>query len=287
LFLHGCFLVETFIDPLDIEKIAAHIYFRPQIVEQCIHETLLLYAGGLLDNQDVEFFFKGIGILTVRRRVVTMNYYTDFLLDVDDTRNMREALLTVSGSCLQGSLQLWQCCQSSLKLLSPCLPHHWVRQAGGATQTVGSTLACLCEGLMTPKDKVGRGFWRGSRVPEQWEHLLPLGARSTYPWLLLTCVCPIAELQDDGYACLQRQKQIYSHQWKYVPHTTNVSAISSATSGWPGERVPSSCFGCSVFLMLLSCQSEAGPARSWEAFQVDPLLSQHFWAVQMKRPVCS
>ncbi|XP_068523907.1 coiled-coil domain-containing protein 81-like [Anas acuta] len=96
LFLHGCFLVETFIDPLDIEKIAAHIYFRPQIVEQCIHETLLLYAGGLLDNQDVEFFFKGIGILTVRRRVVTMNYYTDFLLDVDDTRNMREALLTNS-----------------------------------------------------------------------------------------------------------------------------------------------------------------------------------------------
>eukprot|EP00075_Anas_platyrhynchos_P014947 XP_027304200.1 coiled-coil domain-containing protein 81-like [Anas platyrhynchos] len=88
--------IETFIDPLDIEKIAAHIYFRPQIVEQCIHETLLLYAGGLLDNQDVEFFFKGIGILTVRRRVVTMNYYTDFLLDVDDTRNMREALLTNS-----------------------------------------------------------------------------------------------------------------------------------------------------------------------------------------------
>lgn len=200
--LPGCFLVETLVAPLDFERIASDIHFRPQIVEQCIHETLLLFAGALLEEKDVESFFKGIGILTVRRKAVTMNFYTEFLLEVDDTNNMYEALLTVSGSCLRGFLQLWQCCQSSLKLLSPCLPHHWVRQARGAIQTLGSTLARLCEGLRTPKEKVGRGFWRGSHVPEQWERLLALGARSTYPWLLLTCVCPVAGLQDDGYDCI-------------------------------------------------------------------------------------
>ncbi|XP_066844154.1 uncharacterized protein [Anser cygnoides] len=88
--------IETPFAPLDFEQIASDIHFRPQIVEQCIHETLLLFAGALLDKKDVEFFFKGIGILTVRRKVVTMNFYTEFLLEVDDTDNMYEALLTDS-----------------------------------------------------------------------------------------------------------------------------------------------------------------------------------------------
>ncbi|XP_066844540.1 apical junction molecule-like isoform X1 [Anser cygnoides] len=88
--------IETPFAPLDFEQIASDIHFRPEIVEQCIHETLLLFAGALLDKKDVEFFFKGIGILTVRRKVVTMNFYTEFLLEVDDTDNMYEALLTDS-----------------------------------------------------------------------------------------------------------------------------------------------------------------------------------------------
>ncbi|XP_040397575.1 uncharacterized protein LOC121062058 isoform X3 [Cygnus olor] len=88
--------VETLVAPLDFGQIASDIRFRPQIVEQCIHETLLLFAGALLEEKDVEFFFKGIGILTVRRKVVTMNFYTEFLLEVDGTNNMYEALLTDS-----------------------------------------------------------------------------------------------------------------------------------------------------------------------------------------------
>ncbi|XP_040397392.1 uncharacterized protein LOC121061964 isoform X1 [Cygnus olor] len=88
--------IETLVAPLDFGRIASDIRFRPQIVEQCIHETLLLFAGALLEEKDVEFFFKGIGILTVRRKVVTMNFYTEFLLEVDGTNNMYEALLTDS-----------------------------------------------------------------------------------------------------------------------------------------------------------------------------------------------
>ncbi|NXT30655.1 CCD81 protein, partial [Syrrhaptes paradoxus] len=43
---------------LDFEEIAADIHFRPQIVEQCIRETLLFFAGALQDNKEVEFSFK-------------------------------------------------------------------------------------------------------------------------------------------------------------------------------------------------------------------------------------
>ncbi|NWX47161.1 CCD81 protein, partial [Steatornis caripensis] len=44
--------------PLDFEQIAADIHFRQEIVEQCIHETLLFFAGTLRDNKEVEFSFK-------------------------------------------------------------------------------------------------------------------------------------------------------------------------------------------------------------------------------------
>ncbi|NWI35132.1 CCD81 protein, partial [Sula dactylatra] len=43
---------------LDFEQIAADIHFRREIVEQCIHETLLFFAGALRDNKEVEFSFK-------------------------------------------------------------------------------------------------------------------------------------------------------------------------------------------------------------------------------------
>ncbi|NXX11377.1 CCD81 protein, partial [Podargus strigoides] len=49
---------ETVSFPLDFESIAADIHFRPKIVEQCIHETLLFFAGVLHDNKEVEFTFK-------------------------------------------------------------------------------------------------------------------------------------------------------------------------------------------------------------------------------------
>lgn len=62
---------------------------------------MLLFDGALLEKKYVEFFFKGIGILTLRRKVVTVNFFTDCVLEVDGTGNMLEALLTVNGSCLE------------------------------------------------------------------------------------------------------------------------------------------------------------------------------------------
>ncbi|NWZ93299.1 CCD81 protein, partial [Nesospiza acunhae] len=42
----------------DFEDIAAHIHFRPEILEQCVQETLLYFAGALQENKEVEFTFR-------------------------------------------------------------------------------------------------------------------------------------------------------------------------------------------------------------------------------------
>ncbi|NXP79427.1 CCD81 protein, partial [Ramphastos sulfuratus] len=42
---------------LDCAQIGAEIHFRQEIVKQCIHETLLFFAGALQDQKEVEFFF--------------------------------------------------------------------------------------------------------------------------------------------------------------------------------------------------------------------------------------
>ncbi|NWI06376.1 CCD81 protein, partial [Tichodroma muraria] len=42
----------------DFEAIAANIHFRHEIVEQCVQETLLCFAGALRDNKEVEFSFR-------------------------------------------------------------------------------------------------------------------------------------------------------------------------------------------------------------------------------------
>ncbi|NXR45734.1 CCD81 protein, partial [Hippolais icterina] len=43
---------------LDFEAIAANTHFRHEILEQCVQETLLCFAGALRDNKEVEFSFR-------------------------------------------------------------------------------------------------------------------------------------------------------------------------------------------------------------------------------------
>ncbi|NXK64505.1 CCD81 protein, partial [Sylvietta virens] len=49
---------ETTVVQLDFEDIAAHTHFRHEIVEQCVQEILLCFAGALRDNKEVEFSFR-------------------------------------------------------------------------------------------------------------------------------------------------------------------------------------------------------------------------------------
>ncbi|NXB70720.1 CCD81 protein, partial [Donacobius atricapilla] len=49
---------ETPVVQPDFEAIAANTHFRPEILEQCVQETLLCFAGALRDNKEVEFSFR-------------------------------------------------------------------------------------------------------------------------------------------------------------------------------------------------------------------------------------
>ncbi|NWV15604.1 CCD81 protein, partial [Ptilonorhynchus violaceus] len=49
---------ETPVVQLDFEEIATDTHFRQEIVEQCIQESLLCFAGALRDNKEVEFSFR-------------------------------------------------------------------------------------------------------------------------------------------------------------------------------------------------------------------------------------
>ncbi|OXB82650.1 UNVERIFIED_CONTAM: hypothetical protein H355_003945, partial [Colinus virginianus] len=84
---------EMLSDPLNFEEIAQIICFRTPIVEQCIHETLLFFAGALRGKKELDFFFEGLGILSVRRNEAIMNFFDDCALQLDSTGNMLPALL--------------------------------------------------------------------------------------------------------------------------------------------------------------------------------------------------
>ncbi|NXV71529.1 CCD81 protein, partial [Atlantisia rogersi] len=49
---------ETPVIQLDYVQIATDIHFRLEMVERCIHETLLFFAEALLYKKEVEFTFK-------------------------------------------------------------------------------------------------------------------------------------------------------------------------------------------------------------------------------------
>ncbi|XP_015705287.1 coiled-coil domain-containing protein 81-like [Coturnix japonica] len=85
--------LEMFEYPLDFEEIAESIHFRAPIVEQCIHETLLVFAEALRGKKEVDFFFSSLGILSVRGPEVIMNFFDSCALQVDATGNMLPALL--------------------------------------------------------------------------------------------------------------------------------------------------------------------------------------------------
>lgn len=103
LLLCACLAEETPIVNPDFEAITANTHFRHEIVDHCVQETLLCFAGALRDNKEVEFSFRGIGILAVRAKVVTMNFFDACLLELDTTGNMLQALLEVSLSLLWDS----------------------------------------------------------------------------------------------------------------------------------------------------------------------------------------
>ncbi|EMP35025.1 Coiled-coil domain-containing protein 81, partial [Chelonia mydas] len=72
--------------------------FNREIVEGCVKETLLFFSRSIAIKQNVEFAFKGIGVLVIRDNKVKMKFYKDFLQAMDGSGNLVKALSNRPGT---------------------------------------------------------------------------------------------------------------------------------------------------------------------------------------------
>ncbi|XP_032708755.1 coiled-coil domain-containing protein 81 [Lontra canadensis] len=78
--------------PLNFVMISLEGPFSRDTVEGCVKETLLFLSRSISIKQNVEFTFKGIGVLVIKDNKVKMRFYKDFLCSVDGSGTLAKAL---------------------------------------------------------------------------------------------------------------------------------------------------------------------------------------------------
>uniref|UniRef100_A0AC11E0P3 Coiled-coil domain containing 81 n=1 Tax=Ovis aries TaxID=9940 RepID=A0AC11E0P3_SHEEP len=78
--------------PLNFVMISLEGPFSRDIVEGCVKETLLFLSRSISIKQNVEFTFKGIGVLMIKDSKVKMRFYKDFLCTMDGSGALAKAL---------------------------------------------------------------------------------------------------------------------------------------------------------------------------------------------------
>ncbi|PKU29687.1 coiled-coil domain-containing protein 81 [Limosa lapponica baueri] len=80
--------------PLRCEELSACARLPFTTVQCCVYEIVTSFFRATSKRQDTDFIFKAIGILSIRNRKVMMRFFDDFLLDVDGSEKLLEALLS-------------------------------------------------------------------------------------------------------------------------------------------------------------------------------------------------
>lgn len=70
--------------------------FNRDTIEGCVKETLLFLSRSISVKQNVEFTFKGIGVLSIRDSKVKMRFSKDFLCTMDGSGALTKALANVN-----------------------------------------------------------------------------------------------------------------------------------------------------------------------------------------------
>ncbi|XP_049662185.1 coiled-coil domain-containing protein 81-like [Accipiter gentilis] len=83
--------------PLRCEELSVCAQLPFTTVQCCVYETVTSFFRATSKRQDTDFVFKSIGILSIRNREVTMRFFDYFLLTVDGTGKLLEALLSTPG----------------------------------------------------------------------------------------------------------------------------------------------------------------------------------------------
>ncbi|XP_008018627.2 coiled-coil domain-containing protein 81 isoform X1 [Chlorocebus sabaeus] len=84
--------------PLNFVMISLEGPFNRDVVEGCVKETLLFLSRSISMKQNVEFTFKGIGVLMIRDNKVKMRFYKDFLCTMDESGALAKALANRPGT---------------------------------------------------------------------------------------------------------------------------------------------------------------------------------------------
>ncbi|KFO29248.1 coiled-coil domain-containing protein 81 [Fukomys damarensis] len=84
--------------PLNFVMISLESPFTRDTVEGCVKETLLFLSRSISIKKNVEFTFKGIGVLLIRDSKVKMKFYKDFLCTVDGSGTLMKALANRPGT---------------------------------------------------------------------------------------------------------------------------------------------------------------------------------------------
>uniref|UniRef100_A0A671FCS0 Coiled-coil domain containing 81 n=2 Tax=Rhinolophus ferrumequinum TaxID=59479 RepID=A0A671FCS0_RHIFE len=84
--------------PLNFVVISLEGPFKRDTVEGCVKETLLFLSRSISIKQNVEFTFKGIGVLVIRYGKVKMRFYKDFFCAMDGSGALAKALANRPGT---------------------------------------------------------------------------------------------------------------------------------------------------------------------------------------------
>ncbi|KAM8812658.1 coiled-coil domain-containing protein 81 [Rhynchonycteris naso] len=84
--------------PLNFALISLESSFNRDTVEGCVKETLLFLSRSISIKQNVEFTFKGVGVLVIRDGRVKMRFFKDFLCTVDGSGTLAKALANRPGT---------------------------------------------------------------------------------------------------------------------------------------------------------------------------------------------
>ncbi|XP_055479686.1 coiled-coil domain-containing protein 81 [Psammomys obesus] len=84
--------------PLNFVMISLEGPFNRDTIEGCVKETLLFLSRSISIKQNVEFTFKGIGVLSIRDSKVKMRFYKDFLCAMDGSGTLTKALANRPGT---------------------------------------------------------------------------------------------------------------------------------------------------------------------------------------------
>ncbi|TEA26142.1 hypothetical protein DBR06_SOUSAS8510022, partial [Sousa chinensis] len=84
--------------PLNFVMISLEGPFNRDTVERCVKETSLFLSRSISTKQNVEFTFKGIGVLVIRGGNVKMRFYKNFLFTMDGSGALAKALANRPGT---------------------------------------------------------------------------------------------------------------------------------------------------------------------------------------------